>query len=138
MILEVVPARPPNTETGITPSIRHHATMPGPCAPTCLDRYVLPRAPALVPRDNGYSVRLKSHMPITSVGIPIRHGFTPDLRRVTLSDCRRPARKEPPRCAGIDFLGLIVVRPDWMIGVLPVRLQAGEELRRPAGAPGWL
>jgi mannosyltransferase len=52
---------------------RDQASGRNPCAPTCLDRYVIsPRAPALVPRDNGYSARLKSHMPIISVGIPIR------------------------------------------------------------------
>src|SRR6516225_3030844 len=117
MILEVVPAarltpkRASRLQSDITPQCRDPAHLPA-----SIGTYYR-ECPPLVPRDNGYSVRLKSHMPITSVGIPIRHGFTPDLRRVTLSDCRRPARKEPPRCAGIDFLGLIVMRPDWMIGV---------------------
>src|SRR5215471_12047659 len=40
--------------------------------PASIGTFYPPRAPTLVPRDNGYSACLKSHMPITSVGMPIR------------------------------------------------------------------
>src|SRR5215472_13854634 len=47
--------------------------------PASIGTFYPPKAPALVPRDNGSSARLKSHMPITSVGIPIRR-YTGDRR----------------------------------------------------------
>jgi hypothetical protein len=61
------PKRASRLQSDITPQCRDPAHLPA-----SIGTFYPPRAPALVPRDNRYSARLKSYMPITSVGIPIR------------------------------------------------------------------